>query len=180
MSNLLAAAGAGLGLIGDGVGARGARESGRAAQQAAGFNREIGVINATQALQSSGASVDRLRYAGARLRGAQRAGYGAAGIDLASGTPQDVYADTAEQLKLAERVKFYEGELSATEAMNRAQIAALTGEAASTAASCQAGASLLGGAGHALGWISIFGGSDPAAAGQGLDGPPGTGTGGLY
>ncbi|MGD9614932.1 MAG: hypothetical protein AB7H90_02915 [Alphaproteobacteria bacterium] len=154
MSDPLSIAGAGLGLIGGIVGAGGARASGRAATQAAGFNRELGVINATQALQSSGAAVDRLRYAGARLRGAQRAGYAAAGIDVSSGTAQDVYADTAEQLKLAELVKFYEGELSATEAMNRAQIAALTGEAAGTAASYQAGASLLGGAGSTIGALS--------------------------
>jgi hypothetical protein len=162
VSNPLSIAGAGLGLIGGIVGARGAMASGQATQQAADFNRDIGVINATQALQSSAAGVDRLRYAGNRLRAAQRAGYAAAGIDVNSGTPEDVYADTGEQLKLAELVKFYEGELGASESMNRAQIAGLQGEAAATASRYQRTASLLGGVGSTIGaasrvdWSKVF------------------------
>lgn len=162
MSDPLSIASASLGLSGGVVGARGAASSGAAAREAAEFNREVGVSNTTQALRAGTAGVQRLRYAGARLRGAQRAGYGAAGIDLSSGSPLDVYEDTSSQVKLAELVKFYEGELSATESMNRAQVAALTGEAAETAAGYKGAASLLGGAGSAIGalskvnWSKIF------------------------
>jgi hypothetical protein len=162
MSSPLSILGAGASLIGGVVGARGALQSGRAAADASEFNREIGVGNATQALQSTATGVDRLRYAAYRLRAAQRAGYAAAGVDVGSGSPEDVYADTSEQLKLAELVMFYEGELSATEAMNRAQIAGLTGQAAQTAANYSAGASLLGGLGGTttalsrVDWSKIF------------------------
>jgi len=47
---------------------------------------------------------------GARLIGAQKAGYAAAGVDVGSGSPLDVMGDTVSQLRLAELVKLYEGE----------------------------------------------------------------------
>jgi hypothetical protein len=158
----LSLVGSGLGLVGGIVGARGAQQTGRATVAAAGFNRDIGLINARQARAAAGAGVEQIRYGGARLMGAQRAGYGAAGVDLSSGSPLDVYGDTASQIKLAELVRFYEGEVAATEAENKANIAAMSGVAAGQAADTNATASLLGGAGSAIGglsrvnWANIF------------------------
>jgi hypothetical protein len=83
-------------------------------------------------------------YAGARLIAAQKAGYAAAGIDVGSGSPLDVIGDTGSQLKLAELVKLYEGDVAATEAENKANLAGLIREAAPTAAGYNAATSLLG------------------------------------
>lgn len=162
MADPLTIGAAGLSLAGGITGALGARASGRAQSEAADFNTDIGVSNATSALRTADAGVQRLRYAGARLQGAQRAGYGAAGIDIGQGTPADVYGDTAGQLRLAELIKFYEGDVSAAESMNKAQLATATGKAAATASNYQAGASLLSGLGGAasgltrVNWDKIF------------------------
>lgn len=154
MSDPLAIAGAGLGLIGGVVGARGSAASSEAQAAAAEFNREIGIGNAVRAGQVAEAAGARLRYGGARLTGAQRAGYAAAGIDVGSGSPGEVAQDTASQLKLADLVRFYQGEVEGAEEMNRAELAARSGEAVRTANRYSQGAALLGGLGTATNALS--------------------------
>ncbi len=146
MADPLTIGAAGLSLAGGIVGAMGARAAGEGAAQASFFNQEIGKINARQAREAAAAGAERIGYGGARLIGAQKAGYAAAGVDVGSGSPLDVMGDTGSQLKLAELVKLYEGDVAATEAENKANLAAATGAAAQTAAGYSATTSLLGGA----------------------------------
>jgi hypothetical protein len=87
-SQLLSAAGQ----VGVGVSARsGARRDARTL-------RDIGEISAQDAVRQGG-----------RVIGAQRAGFGAAGVDVNVGTPTEVTRDTAEQVELEalrERFRF--------------------------------------------------------------------------
>jgi hypothetical protein len=180
MTDPLTIGAAGLSLAGGAVGAMGALSAGEGSAAAARFNQQIALNNIGQAREAATAGAERIRYGGARMIGAQKAGYAAAGVDVGSGSPLDVMGDTASQLKLAELVKLYEGDVAATEAGNKASIAGATGRAAQTAAGYSAAGSLLGGAAGGLkGWERIFG-PEPMPAGSGIGSNPGPGTGGLY
>ena len=77
-------------------------------QVGAGFSARSGARSDARTLRDIGRiSAEDVRRSGARVKGAQLAAFGAAGVDPGSGTPLEVLRNTAEEVELeALREKF--------------------------------------------------------------------------
>lgn len=102
-------------------------------------------------------------YEANRVLGAQRAAYGAAGVNPNSGTPLDLLADTEAEIKREAMNRFYTGEARATAAGQQytadqmaAQAARQAASEARSAGTTGAFSAILGGVGSALGSFGKF------------------------
>lgn len=67
--------------------------------KAAEYNRQVAELGARNVEKAGEYEVDKQRQAGRKLLGAQKAGFGAAGVEMA-GTPLEVMASTAADLEM--------------------------------------------------------------------------------
>lgn len=86
--------------IAGGVAAISAISSASAQSSAAKYNAQIARQNADMARQQGEAAQQQQQREAARKLGAMRAAYGASGVDIGSGSPLDVLADSASQAEL--------------------------------------------------------------------------------
>lgn len=70
-------------------------QAGRYQAEVAKKNQQLGREAASDAILRGQVEEDVTRQKGFRLKGAQRAAFGASGVDVATGSPLDVLADTA-------------------------------------------------------------------------------------
>lgn len=82
------------------VSAVGAVKQGQAASDAANYNADIARQNAASAAQQGEAADAMLKRQQEQRMGAAIASFGAAGVDLTSGSPSDVLAENARQSTL--------------------------------------------------------------------------------
>lgn len=141
--------GAILGLAGAGVSAAGQAKAGRRAKRAFGINAAIEEQNAVRALEAADADIKDIKEQEFRVLGAQRAGYGAAGVTASSGSAMDILADTVRRSTLDQQRRKYAGELQAETHRNNARAGISSGAAALEASQYGAAATLLSGASQA-------------------------------
>lgn len=122
-----------------------ARAETRAATQSAQFAQALAERNAAAAEQQAAAEEMRLRRDRARRLGLTRAGFGAAGVQLA-GTPLDVLADEAAEAEEEALLVRFRGRVGAQEARLRGGMEARSQTIAAQAARARGTESLLAGA----------------------------------
>jgi len=137
----------GTAVVGTAVAAYSSYQQGKAEQAGYDYNAQVATANAetakTKAYLDENQQRDRLK----RLMGTQRTLYAKAGVDLTSGSPLMVLADTAsEGEKTALNIR-YGGEVSAAEQFNQAQIDRFYGSQASSAGTLKAVSTVLTGLG---------------------------------
>jgi len=118
-------------------------QQGKAADETAKFNAKIAENDALAAQQQAAAEAEQIRRKNRLLSGAQRAGYGKAGVDL-SGT-EDVLTDSGTQGELEALSALYAGNRAATYDQSRASASRFQGDNAKAAGNLNAAGSLLGG-----------------------------------
>lgn len=136
-------------VAGAAVSAIGAIQSGKAQQKAAEYNAQVAEQAALAARQKAAYDEAAHRRELARMLSAQRAAYGASGVDVSVGTPLLVMADTVQEGELDALAIRYGGEVGASRQLSAAQLSRMTGKQARTASYYQAGSSLLTGAASA-------------------------------
>lgn len=145
----LAIAGLATSLVGAGLSAYGQYRQGEAQQEAYNANAKVAEENAKAAKESSAWEEQQSRLRLTRLMGTQRTLYAKAGVDLSSGSPLMVLADTAA--KGAEEVQAirYGGDVAATQQLNQARLDRMYGKNAYNAGMIGAGSTFLTGLGQA-------------------------------
>ncbi len=123
-------------------------QQGNSRAAAARYNATVAERNAVIARQQAAAEARRIRDAGARALGQQRAAFSASGV-TAEGTPLDVLGDTAASVELDALTARYAGEVEAGDYLAEADRLRYRAEAARREALFGAGTSLLIGAGRA-------------------------------
>lgn len=86
---------AGATLVGGGISAYGSYQSGQAAKATGNFNARVGELQAQDSIQRGEFDVRQQRMATRSLIGAQRAAYGAQGVELDEGSALQVQRDSA-------------------------------------------------------------------------------------
>ncbi len=146
----------GVSLLGTGLSAYGQYRSGQAQKSAYDYNAKVaeGEAGTARAVAAREEEVHRAKLQ--RMLGTQKALYGAAGVDIASGSPLLTMMSTAEEgEREAEFIK-YGGEVNATEKLNEARANRYYGKQASTAGKIGAGSTFLTGLGQAgLGYAGM-------------------------
>ena len=150
------------------VGAISTIQQGRAQAASARYNAQIHERNAVIARQQAAAEARRVRDAGARVLGQQRAAFAASGA-AAQGTPLDVLGDTAAGIELDALTARYVGEVEATDYIARANLLRSEARSAMRSAAFGAGTSLLIGAGRAV--SGVYGQPTAAARTSGRSSP---------
>jgi len=139
----------GVGALGSGMSAFGQYQSGQAQKGAYDYNARIAEQEAGVARVGAAREEEVHRAKLQRMLGTQKALYGAAGVDITSGSPLLTLMSTAEEgEREAEYIK-YGGEVSATEKLNEARLARYYGKQAKTAGTIGAGSTFLTGLGSA-------------------------------
>lgn len=131
-----------------GVGAYAAVQQGKAAEDAAEYNAKVAENNAQAAADQAAAEALQVRRVTRLRAGAQRAGYGKAGVDL-SGSAEDVFFDTGAQGELEALSALYAGATQSGYYQSRAAGSRFEGRQARSAASLNAASTLIGGLGTA-------------------------------
>lgn len=137
-----------LSLAGAGVSAAGQAKAGRRAKRAFGVNAAIEEQNAVRAIEAADEDIKDIEEQEFRVLGAQRAGYGAAGVAASSGSALDVLADTVRRATLDQNRRKYAGELQAETHRNNARAGIASGKAAVESSGYGAAATLLQGVGN--------------------------------
>lgn len=150
----MAAVGAVAGIFSGAAGAGGAAKAGKAAAGAYEFNAQINDANAKRAREAAVADILSLKRAAFRTIGEQRAGYGASGVAMDSGSALDVLADSTSQAILDQQRRKYQGELEAVDQLNQATIARHNAKIAKAGGQAVGAASLLSGIGSAASQLS--------------------------
>ena len=127
-------------LLGGAAGASAAQQQGQAL---ADIYKQQGVVAQAQAKNQAAQELDKYK----RIAGAQRAAYGASGVDVNVGSPLDVLADTDAEGKMSAMQILYSGELQEWNSRQGARMALLNAQG-------QATGSLLGGLVGGLGALS--------------------------
>ncbi len=135
--------------VGTGVSALGQYRQGQATEAAQEYNAKVSEANA-EAIKAKAAyeediSRDKLK----RLMGTQRALYGKAGVDISSGSPLLVLADTAAQGEKEALAIRYGGDVEATQQKNQARLQRLYGKSAYSSGLIGAGSTFFSGMGQA-------------------------------
>ena len=150
-------------LAGTGMSVYGNVQSGRQAGAAAAYNAKLArreanlaEMRAQDAQRRGGLEEDRFRRQQSLLQGEQVSGLAAAGVELDSGAPLQILADTAEATELDARTIRYNAQLEAWGLRNQgeghaaqARLALAEGRNARNSAYLSAGSSLLSGLGTA-------------------------------
>lgn len=131
---------------GTGVAVAGAQQQAEAANDTAKYNAKIAENDAIAASQQAEAEAAQIRRKNRLLGGAQRAGYGKAGVDLSGAN--DVIADAGAQGELEALSALYAGDRAASFNQSRAVSSRLQGSQAVAAGRYSAVGSLIGGIGN--------------------------------
>jgi hypothetical protein len=124
-------------------------QSGQAQKAAYNYNAQVAESEAGVARAGAAREEEVHRAKLQRMLGTQRALYGAAGVDITSGSPLLTMMSTAEEgEREAEFIK-YGGEVEATRALNEGRIGRFQAKQASTAGKIGAGSTFLTGLGSA-------------------------------
>lgn len=102
--------------------ALGAVRQAQALSQAANYNAQVAKQNAQVAEQQGEAASQAQARDAQRRIGAMVAGYGASGVDLSSGSPQDVLADSVRSATLDNLTTKYNYKLKGLGYINQAQL----------------------------------------------------------
>lgn len=143
-------------LLGTGLSAYGQYQSGQAQKSAYNYNATIATQEADVARAKAAREEQIHRDKLKRLIGTQTALFGAAGVDIGSGSPLLTLMSTAEEgEKEAQWIK-YGGEVEATERLNEAKLNRYYGKQAGRAGRLSAGSTFLTGLGQAgLGYAGM-------------------------
>jgi hypothetical protein len=143
-------AGAAASMLGGILGASGAQQA--AAAQAKGYRENAAVQgqNAAQARFATIVQQQHADYLANRTFGAQRAAEGAAGVNPNTGSPLDVMADTADQVKFEALSRWYSGQYAAERAGTQYDYDIQAARAAKQAGDTSAIGSLVNGIGGGL------------------------------
>lgn len=161
--------------IGTGVSAIGSLRQGQAQRQAADYNAAIAQQNAVIAQQQGIAAVEAQQRNAARTIGAAKAAYGASGVQVDSGSPLDVLAESARMAELDKLTTKYNYDLRALGFDQQSNLASMNGKNATTSSLLNAGGSMLKG----FTQYSAMNGTPIPSFGSNLDGFfRGTGTSG--
>jgi len=148
----------GVGALGSGMSAFGQYQSGQAQKGAYDYNARIAEQEAGVARAGAAREEEIHRTKLKRLMGTQKALYGAAGVDIASGSPLLTLMSTAEEGEREAEYIRYGGEVSATEKLNEARLARYYGKQTYKAGVIGAGSTFLTGLGQAgLGYAGMKG-----------------------
>jgi hypothetical protein len=136
----------GAALAGTAISTYSAIKQGQAASQNATFQADQAQQNAGIAINQANEDARAFSVFSRQQLGAERAGYGASGVDTASGSPQAVLENGAAQSALdAAKIK-YGGQLKAAGYQNTASLSTYEASAASTGGYLSAAGTLLSGA----------------------------------
>ena len=146
----------GVSLLGTGLSAYGQYRSGQAQKAAYDYNAKVAEGEAVTASAGAAREEEVHRAKLQRMLGTQRALYGAAGVDITSGSPLLTMMSTAEEgEREAEFIK-YGGEVSATEKLNEARLNKFYGKQAYKSGLWGAGSTFFTGLGSAgLGYAGM-------------------------
>ena len=158
----------GTSLVGTGLSAFGQYRAGQAQKSAYDYNARVAESEAGVAKEGAAREEEIHRLKLKRMLGTQRALYGAAGVDITSGSPLLTMMSTAEEgEREAEFIK-YGGEVEATRALNEGKMQRFYGKQASKTGKIGAGSTFFTGLGQAgLGYAGMKGiGKTTTKAGQ--------------
>ena len=131
--------------VGTLVAAKGARDSGRAAQQAQEFNAQIEEDNAQFALEQSAYEAMRQEARIKNLLGTQKAQYGASGVLINSGSAMSVLAQSMTEGEKDKMAIKYAGAMEAENRYKQAALSRMQGGAALKAGNTRAVGTVLTG-----------------------------------
>jgi len=146
-------------VVGAAVSAVGAVRQAQAQAGAARYNAQIAEQNSQIATAQGNAAAEAQSRDAQRKMGAMVASYGAAGVDVSSGSPADVLADSARSAALDNLTIRYNSKLRAMGFDQQAALDRSTADNADTAGYINATSSLLQGAGKAFGSGGFGGGT---------------------
>jgi len=132
------------------ISAMAAMRTGQTQSEMAKYNAKLAETNSEVANAEGAAASDAQDRDSQRRIGAAIAAYGASGVDVGTGSPVDVLADSARQATLDNLTVKYNYKLRALGYQNQAGLDTATGEYALAAGRMGATASLLQGVGQAL------------------------------
>ena len=132
--------------VGTGIGVYSAVQQGKAAEDAANYNAKVAENSARAAAEQAEAEARQIRRLNVLRSGAQRAGYGKAGVDL-SGSAEDVFFDTGAQGELEALSALYAGDIQSGYYQSRAIGSRFEGRQARSAATLRAAGTVIGGLG---------------------------------
>ena len=145
----VAAVGAVIALIGIAVSTYAQYEQGQTTEKFAKYNAKVAENQAAGERMRAAVAAGQQREAHRRVIANQRAQYGASGVDVASGSPLLVIADSAKQAELDAQIILSGGEARAGGFQAQAALDRFQGRAASTAGYFNAGSTLLSGSSRA-------------------------------
>lgn len=142
----LAIASLGASIIGGGIQAVGAMQSGEASMEAAQYRAGVAQRMATSALDQGGSEVQRYGYKVGQIKGQQRAGYAASGVRTDWGSAADVAESTDKMGRLDEATIMYNAALKAAGLQEQGTLNLMEGESRQREANYRAIGSVLGSA----------------------------------
>lgn len=142
----------GLSALGTAVSAVGAIRQGQAAAASAEYNAKVAGQNEQIAAGQSVAASEALHRDQARKIGTAVASYGASGVDLATGSPTDVLADSARMAALDDLTLKYNYRLKGLGFQNQASLDTANAANSRTASYFSAAGSMLGGGARIAGY----------------------------
>jgi hypothetical protein len=135
-------------MVGTGVSAFGSLMQGQSQAQSSEYNAAIQRQNAIIAQQQSQAAVEAQQRNAARTIGTMVANYGASGVQVDSGSPLDVLADSARMAELDKLTTQYNYQLKAMGYDQQANLADMNAQSATTSSLINAGATAVKGYGQ--------------------------------
>lgn len=145
-------------IVGAAMSAVGAVRQAQAQAGAARYNAQVAEQNASIAMAQGTAASEQQQRDSARKMGAAIASYGASGVDVSSGSPADVLADSARQSALDNATIKYNARLRAMGFTEQAALDRSGADNSESAGYINATSSLLNSAGKAYG-SGMFGGT---------------------
>ena len=141
-------------VVGAGVSAYGMYAQGQAQKQMADYNAKVQQNNAAMKMQQGQYEAGLIAQRNRRLRGAQAAASGKAGVDV-SGSVSDVMYDSALQGEVNRLSAIYKGQIGSDESASAASLSRASGESAVSQSYWGAAGTLLSGAGQGLGYVGM-------------------------
>ncbi len=142
--------------VGTGVSALGQIQKGKTEKAAGEYNARVSEANAAAIEKKTVYEEEQSRDKLKRLMGTQRALYAKAGVDITSGSPLLVLADTAAEGEKEAKMIRYGGDVEATQQKNQARLQRLYGSSAYSSGLIGAGSTFFSGMGQAgLGYANV-------------------------
>jgi hypothetical protein len=129
---------------------KGQQDAAAAQQQAGEYNAQIDEANAAEAKDQAAQEEQITREKYARVMATQRANYGAAGVEISSGSPLAVLQDQAYQAERDALNVRWKGAVNYDKFMNQANLERFYGATAVNTANTQGVATILKGAGSIM------------------------------